>query len=420
MVTISIGSILLPASGWAQRKKQTVSGFSHSVETEQKPWTHTRFLNNPDDFQFAIVSDRTGGVRRGVFPRAVRKLNELQPEFVMSVGDLITGGARQTKESVLLKQWEEFNSFIKGFEMPFFYLPGNHDVSNEVGDRVWDKLYGVRYYSFLYKGVLFLCLNTQEGPGWRPPSLGEKQILWVTEELRKHHKVRWTMVFIHQPLWLMEEGIEIRRNGRKTLRKSDTGWPRVEKALSDRKYTVFAGHIHHYGKYIRKERAYYMLGTTGGGSRLRGTSFGEFDHATWVTMTGKGPRLANLLIDGILADDVTTEAHQQFWRSLAFEEYFDDRSALDGKVLTLQLRNFFDFEIQGNLTWNMPGASSVEIGPGMTDITLQAGEERTLKFSLKDEASTRSGRPLPRLEVRFAGGDGKLSLETVLDLPVAE
>ena len=140
MVTVSIGSALLSASGWAQQKKQTVSGFSHSVETEQKPWTHTRFLNNPDHFQFAIVSDRTGGVRRGVFPRAVRKLNELQPEFVMSVGDLITGGAKQTKESVLLKQWQEFNSFIKGFEMPFFYLPGNHDVSNEVGDRVWDCL----------------------------------------------------------------------------------------------------------------------------------------------------------------------------------------------------------------------------------------------------------------------------------------
>ncbi|MCP4848140.1 MAG: hypothetical protein GY899_09370, partial [Verrucomicrobiaceae bacterium] len=97
-------------SGYGYRvdaEEPVIPGFSHSVKTAKKPWTHTKFLNNPDHFQFAIVSDRTGGVRRGIFPRAVRKLNELQPEFVMSVGDLITGGAKQKKESVLLKQWQE-------------------------------------------------------------------------------------------------------------------------------------------------------------------------------------------------------------------------------------------------------------------------------------------------------------------------
>ena len=51
--------------------------FSHSVTTEKKPWTGKSFLNDPFEFQFAIVSDRTGGVREGVFPRAVDKLNEL-------------------------------------------------------------------------------------------------------------------------------------------------------------------------------------------------------------------------------------------------------------------------------------------------------------------------------------------------------
>ena len=182
-VTVLLGWVIFFYPGWSQAEEPEIPGFKHSVETREKPWTHTRFLNNPDHFQFAIVSDRTGGVRRGIFPRAVRKLNELQPEFVMSVGDLITGGAKQKKESVLLKQWQEFNSFIKGFDMPFFYLPGNHDVSNEVGDRVWDKLYGVRYYSFVYKDVLFLCLNTQEGPGWRPPSLGNEQVKWAAAEL---------------------------------------------------------------------------------------------------------------------------------------------------------------------------------------------------------------------------------------------
>ena len=47
---------------------------------------------------------------------------------------------------------------------------------------------------------------------------------------------------------------------------------------------------------------YYSLATTGGGSKLRGTAYGEFDHFAWVTMKKSGPIVANLLLDGILDD----------------------------------------------------------------------------------------------------------------------
>ena len=59
------------------------------IDPEKNPWIHLNLNNDPDHFQFAIVSDRTGGHRPGVFEDAVKKLNLLQPEFVMSVGDLI-------------------------------------------------------------------------------------------------------------------------------------------------------------------------------------------------------------------------------------------------------------------------------------------------------------------------------------------
>ncbi len=58
------------------------------IETQSvNPWTDLDLNNRPENFQFAIVTDRTGGHRPGVFPSACRKLNLLQPEFVMSVGD---------------------------------------------------------------------------------------------------------------------------------------------------------------------------------------------------------------------------------------------------------------------------------------------------------------------------------------------
>src|SRR5271156_6304585 len=61
---------------------------------------------------------------------------------------------------------------------------------------------------------------------------------------------------------------------------------------------------------------YYQLATTGGGSRLRGIEYGEFDHVAWVTMKKEGPVLANLLLEGVLADDLakpaTTEEGSNF------------------------------------------------------------------------------------------------------------
>ena len=56
---------------------------------------------------------------------------------------------------------------------------------------------------------------------------------------------------------------------------------------------------------------YYMLATTGGDSRLRGPEYGEVDHLVWVTMKKDGPVVANILLDGILREDLTTFASDE-------------------------------------------------------------------------------------------------------------
>jgi hypothetical protein len=103
--------------------------------------------------------------------------------------------------------------------------------------------------------------------------------------------VRWTLVFLHKPMWVFNDG-------------STNGWQEVEKLLAGRPYTVFAGHVHRYQKFIRNGQNYYQLATTGGASRLRGPEYGEFDHIVWVTMKPNGPVLANLMLDGIYKEDM--------------------------------------------------------------------------------------------------------------------
>src|SRR5947209_5979221 len=150
-------AVALSRSSTPGTKEPPASALQIQVE-KQNPWNHLQLNNKNGTFRFAIVSDRTGGARPGVFDRAVEQLNWLQPEFVVSVGDLIQGNTDLAK---IDQQWQQFNGFIAKLEMPFFYLPGNHDYANKVLAKRWHEQFGRSYYHFLYKDVLFLMLNTE-------------------------------------------------------------------------------------------------------------------------------------------------------------------------------------------------------------------------------------------------------------------
>jgi hypothetical protein len=275
--------------------------------TDQVPWTGLAPAADPEEFRFAVVSDRTGEHRDGVFEGAMGKLELLRPEFVVSVGDLIEG---YTDDTVVLdREWDEIEGFVGQLRMPFFYVPGNHDMSNAVMAEVWKSRFGPSFYHFRYKGVLFLALNSElfgmvhdpKSPLPGPWTQAE-QMAFVERVLAENRAVRWTFVLIHQPLW--------------DSPTPNPDWGKVEALLADRPHTVFAGHFHRYTQHVRNQRQYITLATTGGGSRMRGTPWGEFDHVAQVSMTKDGPVIANLRLDGILPADVVDRELRQLVQQL--------------------------------------------------------------------------------------------------------
>ncbi len=273
------------------------SPFSFPIENFHRgktPWTNLQANNDPKNFQFAIVSDRTGGMREGIFEEAVEDLNLMQPEFVISVGDLIQGYTRDEDE--MYDEWEEFDDMVRQLQMPFFYVGGNHDLSYPELLEEWEARFGPTYYSFKYNGALFVVLNSQfiDNPKDYWGAEHEKQLRFLEKTLEKAGPVRWTFVFLHYPFWTL-------RNSEKMMPGSYGRWVEVEELLKGRKYTVFAGHTHKFNLTGRDENTSYItLATTGGGSKMRGVSYGEYDHFLWVTMTDDGPIIANLLLDGVL------------------------------------------------------------------------------------------------------------------------
>jgi hypothetical protein len=288
-LSVLVVAVLVLVAAAARSRQQVPPSAEPGIKVEDRnPWTNLRFNNDPAEFRFAIVSDRTGGHRARIFSQAIDQINLLQPEFVLSVGDLIEGYNRSPEQ--LTAEWKEFQGYVNKLQMPFFYAAGNHDLANVVEDGVWKEKFGRRYYSFLYRNVLFLILCSDD-PSDAGGHITDEQVAWAKKTLEENKDVRWTIVAIHKPLWAQAN-------------LPQNNWLAVEKLLADRPYTVYAGHIHHYQKYVRQGRNYYQLATTGGGSRLRGVPYGEFDQIAWVTMKKDGPVMANVLLDGIYTEDL--------------------------------------------------------------------------------------------------------------------
>lgn len=279
-----------------------------------KPWTQKSFPPE-DNFAFAVISDLTGGERPGVFDVAVADLNLMVPTFVMSVGDLIEGYAKQEE---VIRQWDRFDDKVAKLSMPFFYAAGNHDLSNPQMKEVWNKRFGPTYYHFRYKDVLFLVLNSEDWSEqeyeivldnfkkkrhlsrdyWEGTQagvitgfIGDPQVQYFQRAIEENQDVRWTFLFMHTPMWQGAGSAQLKR---------------IEASLGDRSYTVFAGHAHTYKKFseFNRKQMHIRLGTTGGvwlSDEL--TDGGKFDHIVWVTMTSEGPQIANLKLSGILNDE---------------------------------------------------------------------------------------------------------------------
>ena len=297
-----------------------LAGLSAFGETKPEgPWSHRRFQDDPGDFRFAIIPDRGGGDYRGAFTNALRCADLMHPAFVMTVGDLINGFAGSANG--FRRQQAELTNFVSKVRAPFFYTVGNHDINIavpsapkgfEISGQVWREHFGERtYYSFTYKGCLFLVLDTMDGKGNGPKvGITPEQYGWIRRTLAANADARWTFVFMHQPAeWRTKD------------------WRKLEdEAPTKRPYTVFAGDWHSYFHVRRHGRDYYILSVAGGISNmgyshrkegvrvpptLYGQEYGEMDHITWVTMTANGPEVVNLKLDGILPGDYLNRSNSK-------------------------------------------------------------------------------------------------------------
>lgn len=319
------GAALLPASALARAGGD--GAFRADVAAGAlSPWTQVPKIGG-GPLRFAVIGDHTGIGRPGVFDQAMVQLSWLQPDFVLSVGDLIEGYTEDRAR--IARQWAVVETSVAKLGCPFLYVQGNHDVDNAETLDAWRERRGAANYSFTYKGALFVVLNTEDTPTPMTPAkaadfyglvdqmqadpdkaekaiaehiaataattgrqgeysaagavdLGDRQLGWMRDILTRHPNPAWTFVVLHKPAWKMHS----------------PDFAKVQAMLAGRPHTVFAGHTHYFTHEVIDGHDYINMGTTGGIRTRAGP--GTMDHTLIVTLAAQGPLYANTRFTGLM------------------------------------------------------------------------------------------------------------------------
>ena len=168
-----------------------------------------------DSFSFAFLTDiHLQQEKHAVegFRLAIDTINKLNPDFVITGGDLVMDVLDQTYERAdsLFELYKEVSGEL---DMPVYNTVGNHEVYGwhrdeegieshpEFGKRMYEKRIGERFYSFDHKNWHFIILDGiyRNEDGRYIGKIDQEQMGWLQGDLQKTDKQTPIVVSVHIP-----------------------------------------------------------------------------------------------------------------------------------------------------------------------------------------------------------------------------
>ncbi|MBU4312971.1 MAG: metallophosphoesterase [Candidatus Omnitrophica bacterium] len=148
------------------------------------------------DFRFVVMGDSRGrddGINTEVLEPLLEQVKSEEPEFIVFVGDLITGTKHSDEHRDRLVRWKKI---VEKYSIPVHIAVGNHEVTSETSEDILRSLFGELTYSFDHDNAHFVILDTDRYKDFH--RLGQEQMEWLKKDLGENKK-DVIFVFGHEP-----------------------------------------------------------------------------------------------------------------------------------------------------------------------------------------------------------------------------
>lgn len=175
----------------------------------------TRAQQKNDDFTFVFLTDihlRPDSVAANAFDKVVKKVAEINPDFILSGGDQVFDVMRgnQSKSDSLFRFYSEQS---KRFGKPVYNCVGNHELfaiyeespedssHPDYKDGMFKRYFGKAYYAYEHKGWKFIVLNVLDVENFKYiGNVDSDQLMWLETELAATPKEMPIVLTVHIPL----------------------------------------------------------------------------------------------------------------------------------------------------------------------------------------------------------------------------
>jgi predicted phosphodiesterase len=355
---------------------------------------------------FAVLGDRTGSARPRVFAQIVDEIKLLNPDFILSVGDLVEGYTED--QTRLGAEWDSVLGLIRSVGVPFHACPGNHDIFDPASESVFIRRVGPRRRALRLGRTSFIIFDNSRWPS--PESLPRSDLRWLETELARASRSQQTFVLMHRPYW--RAGLE-----------QDRPDPLHELFRRYGVDCVFTGHDHFYCTHTQDRVRYFQVGPSGSRTKAHeDRELGAFQNYLWCRISGDSVEIAVRepgQYTALPADVVSWETIQAIRRvRREVVEVLPVVVPLATHLATetrVTLRNLTAMPASGEFCWHDSG-TAWRIAPDRMNYTLapQGSLHQSFAFSL---AGSLNVYPLPWYTMPFEYRPGK---KTVLEarLPV--
>lgn len=238
--------------------------------------------SDEDSFEFLFMTDIHIKPEMNApmgFQMAIDKANELNPDFLITGGDLVYDVMRGNFEKSD-SLFELYSEMSKGFKMPVYNCIGNHDLFGIYEESpenenhpdykygMWERYLGKTYYAFDHKGWHFITLNSLEVTDDKryKGSFHQEQLQWLRDHLLGIDNRTPIVVTTHIPMLCTFSQLY----GKEGTRSADNASQVFELFKAHNLKLVLQGHIHWKEYGFVNDRVHFLTGGSIAGNGWKG------------------------------------------------------------------------------------------------------------------------------------------------------